>query len=132
MRLRRLTIDYERRTMAVQLADGTEFVAPSEMSLPPPTTPLRRAVCDLARRELTLTLAERAEVTVELGPPDSADSGLAERPIVYLDQRDWVTWRRLAIHPRRSTTHGSAPLPPISSLSPGPGESYCRCPRPTS
>jgi hypothetical protein len=91
MVVHRLAIDYEAGTMAVQLEDGTEIAPPAAATPTGPLTPLRRAVCDLVSRELTLTLPDSAEVTVELSAPGGADPALDNRPVVYLDQRDWVT-----------------------------------------
>ena len=75
--------------MAVTMSDGTELNAP--MTTPHPWQDLSYAETDLATRELTMRLRGGQTLVVELGGEGEDDVPAPGRPVVYLDQRHWVT-----------------------------------------
>lgn len=75
--------------MAVTMSDGTELNAP--MTTPHPWQDLSYAETDLATRELTMRLRGGQTLVVELGGDGEDDVPAPGRPVVYLDQRHWIT-----------------------------------------
>lgn len=71
------------------MSDGTELSAP--MMSPHPWQDLRHAEADLATRELTMRLRGGETLVVELGAGGEDDVPAPGRPVVYLDQRHWIT-----------------------------------------
>jgi hypothetical protein len=74
--------------VAVTMSDGTELSAPMMSSHP--WKDLRHAEADLATRELTMRLRSGETLIVELGG-GKEDLPRPGRPVVYLDQRHWIT-----------------------------------------
>lgn len=71
------------------MSDGTELSAP--MTTPHPWQDLSYAEADLATRELTMRLRGGETLVVELGADGEDDVPEPGRPVVYLDQRHWIT-----------------------------------------
>ncbi len=71
------------------MSDGTELRAP--MTVPHPWQDLSYAETDLATRELTMRLRDGETLVVELGGDGMDDVPAPDRPVVYLDQRHWIT-----------------------------------------
>ena len=71
------------------MSDGTELRAPTTM--PHPWQDLSYAETDLATRELTMRLRDGETLVVELGGDGKDDVPAPGRPVVYLDQRHWIT-----------------------------------------
>jgi hypothetical protein len=69
------------------MSDGTELRAP--MAMPHPWQDLSFAETDLATGELTIRLHDGETLVMELGGDD--DVPAPGRPVVYLDQRHWIT-----------------------------------------
>ncbi|MBJ7330654.1 MAG: hypothetical protein JHC95_12215 [Solirubrobacteraceae bacterium] len=71
------------------MSDGTQLAAP--MTTPHPWPDLSYAETDLATRELTMRLRGGQTLVVELGSAGDDDLPATGRPVVYLDQRHWIT-----------------------------------------
>jgi hypothetical protein len=85
----RIGFDLEAQEVAVTMSDGTKLSAP--ITTPHPWQGLSHAETDLATRELTLRLRGGETLVVELGADGEDDVPEPGRPVVYLDQRHWIT-----------------------------------------
>lgn len=85
----RIAFDVAAQEVAVTMSDGAELRAP--LTAPHPWQDLSYAETDLATRELTMRLRDGETLVVELGGGGAGDVPAPSRPVVYLDQRHWIT-----------------------------------------
>lgn len=85
----RIRFDAEAQTATVTMSDGRALSTPT--TSPHPWTALSSAEADLATRELTMRLRTGECLVVELGTGGETDVPAPDRPVVYLDQRHWIT-----------------------------------------
>ncbi len=84
-RMRSLAIDYERRLIGVELADGQR--ASAALRSGASADFIARASYDVQADELTLAFRDGEGLTLEVGGRGS----LAGGPVVYLDQNHWIS-----------------------------------------
>jgi hypothetical protein len=90
------------------LASATPPVTRSaarHLTLDPSALPIdfKRVTFDVQARELTFTLPDDHLFTVEIGTAGASDHPPADRPVVYLDQRDWIALARHEWAPEKLT-----------------------------
>jgi hypothetical protein len=85
----RIAFDAESQEVAVVMSDGTELGGPWPSPFPWQELSLMEA--DLATRELTVRLRGGETLVMELGAGGESDLPEPGRPVVYVDQRHWVT-----------------------------------------
>ena len=84
-----MAMDLEAHEVVVTMGDGAELRAP--MTTPHPWLDLSYAEADLATHELTMRLRGGQTLVMELGAGGEGDLPAPGRPVVYLDQRHWIT-----------------------------------------
>jgi len=85
----RIRLDAEAQTATVTMSNGRVLSTPT--TTPHPWDALSSAEADLATRELTMRLRTGECLVVELGAGGETDLPAPDRPVVYLDQRHWIT-----------------------------------------
>ena len=97
------------------MSDGTELSAP--MMTPHPWQDLSYAEADLATRELTMRLRGGETLVVELGGDGEDDVPAPGRPVVYLDQRHWITLAQRLHNPEAIARDDRQPAEHLIELS---------------
>src|SRR5438552_2188160 len=81
-------IDFDTRTMRLELLDGRFVQEPMTREVPSGFS-VRRSRMDLERRVVVLTLDDSKTLEVDIGVPGQVVP--TDMPVVYLDQLHWIS-----------------------------------------
>src|SRR5689334_9153379 len=101
--------------MAVTMSDGTELRAP--MLTSHPWQDISYSETDLETRELKMRLRGGETLVVELGGANDDDVPAPGRPVVYLDQRHWITLAQRLHNPSAISQSERKPAESLIELS---------------
>lgn len=108
--MKSVTIDYERRRIGIDLGDGRSVEAPLDSGGAPSS--ISRSTYDAYTDELRLVLRNGEQVTLEVGTRATRGA----RPIVYLDQNQWILLARHRYAPEKLNSEQRAACAAVSAL----------------